>query len=100
MLKLDKDKSIHHAYHGTRRLNRDQIETQYPAKSVPFEGHSTPRFWSLTTYFETTFVSIFVHLVDWADENTVSVPSYETICQRIYDGVFWNFADYTTGRYV
>ena len=32
------------------------------------------RFWSLTTYFETNFAGVFVHLVDWADAQAAGVP--------------------------
>lgn len=99
VLKIAADRSIHQAYHGTKRLTREQITTQYPTTSIPFDGHSTPRFWSLTTYFETNFAGVFVHIVDWVDQGG-EVPVYDTHCQRIYDAVFWNFAEWNQGRWV
>lgn len=99
VLKLAADKSIHQAYHGTRRLTREQINNQYPTKRIEFDGHTSARFWSLTTYFETNFAGVFVHLVDWADAQSASVTSYDVHCQRIYEGVFWNFAEWHQGKY-
>lgn len=60
-----------------------KVFTEGP-KTVPFDGHNTARFWSLSTYFETTFAGVFVRLVDWLDRST-SVASYSTHCERIDD---------------
>jgi HAD superfamily 5'-nucleotidase-like hydrolase len=95
ILKLNRDNVVVSAFHGHKPLSHDEIVAAYP-KPVQFDGHTDSRMWSMATFFEGSFPTVFATLVEYEDGRSAT-PSYAAHAQAVYDGVFFNFADWTRG---
>ena len=73
ILKIDSKSRVLLAYHGSRKLNEEEIVQAYgKSKETEFTGSSSGRFWCLATYFESSICSLYRDLIDLHDKNKSS----------------------------
>jgi len=109
LLKLDYNRAIIKAFHGSRALEFSEIEFIYGnSRSIDLE--SPIDFIVLATYFETPVASLFVSLVDHIDKNVskqqqakydgnMSIKNYSSHVQKIFEAMTYNFNQWDRGWY-
>jgi len=109
LLKLDYNRAIIKAFHGSRALEFSEIEFIYGnSRSIDLESRID--FIVLATYFETPVASLFVSLVDHIDKNVskqqqakydgnMPIKNYSSHVQKIFEAMSYNFNRWDRGWY-
>ena len=100
ILKLDANKNIVCAYHGSKQLTKEDINKKYQLPLNDFHGKHEGDYWLMPTFFERGVGPLWHDIVDVVDTWKGGVQdSYKIFYDDIQQAIRHNFADYPNGYF-
>eukprot|EP00455_Lapot_gusevi_P044699 TRINITY_DN5621_c0_g1_i2.p1 TRINITY_DN5621_c0_g1~~TRINITY_DN5621_c0_g1_i2.p1 ORF type:complete len:255 (-),score=32.41 TRINITY_DN5621_c0_g1_i2:302-994(-) len=98
-LKLDHERRVTRAYHGTKSLTKELMQATYPESLDDFHGVRSDRWMPFITAFDAPAIFLVAVLVDRADAAEAAspqpaIPDYSQVFNQVLQGFNFLFANF------